>query len=85
MTTDEDPHRLLTVAEACERLRISRPTFYSLLRAGRLRTITIGQGQERQARRIPISAIERFVATELDAQRIGTLDVEEPGEKRSPK
>jgi len=63
MSVDPDPHRLLTVAEACDRLRISRPTFYGLVRTGRLRTITIGR-----ARRVPLSAIDQFVDAELAAQ-----------------
>lgn len=63
MTTEPDSHRLLTVAETCDRLRISRPTFYALVRTGRLRSITIGR-----ARRVPISAIEQFVTDAMDAQ-----------------
>jgi len=63
MTAAPDSHRLLTVAEACAQLRISRPTFYALVRTGRLRTITIGR-----ARRVPVSAIDQFVADAVDAR-----------------
>lgn len=31
-----------TVAEACQRLKISRPTFYNEVRRGRLQTFCIG-------------------------------------------
>lgn len=60
MTSDNDSHRLLTVAETCERLHISRPTFYGLVHSGALQTITIGR-----ARRVPLSAIAQFVDAQL--------------------
>jgi excisionase family DNA binding protein len=47
---------LLTVAQVCERLQISRPTFYGLLRSGRLKSLTIGR-----ARRVPLAALEAFI------------------------
>lgn len=34
---------VLTVAEACEALRVSRTTFYRLLRAGKLKSIHLGR------------------------------------------
>ena len=35
-------HEVLTVAETCQLLRISRPTFYRLLAAGRLTSRKVG-------------------------------------------
>jgi excisionase family DNA binding protein len=49
---------LLTVAEACASLRISRWTFYRLIQSGQLRTVKIGS-----ARRIPVAALTEFVDT----------------------
>jgi excisionase family DNA binding protein len=51
---------LLTVAQVCKRLQISRPTFYGLLRSGRLKSLTIGR-----ARRVPLAALEAFIAESL--------------------
>jgi excisionase family DNA binding protein len=48
---------LLTVAEACTALRISRWTLYRLIHTNQLRTVKIGT-----ARRVPAAAIEQFVA-----------------------
>jgi len=48
---------LLTVAEVCTRLRISRWTFYRLVRTRQLRTVKIGS-----ARRVPTTAVAEFVA-----------------------
>jgi excisionase family DNA binding protein len=48
---------LLTVAEACASLRISRWTFYRLVQRGELKTVKIGS-----ARRVPIAAINELVA-----------------------
>jgi excisionase family DNA binding protein len=61
MNREPDATRLLTVSEACERLQVSRPTLYGLIRRGELRTITIGR-----SRRIPLSALNRFVEHALD-------------------
>jgi excisionase family DNA binding protein len=48
---------LLTVAETCARLRISRWTFYRLVQTRQLRTVKIGS-----ARRVPTVAISEFIA-----------------------
>lgn len=48
---------LLTVAEACARLRISRWTFYRLVQTRQLHTVKIGS-----ARRVPTTAIAEFIA-----------------------
>jgi excisionase family DNA binding protein len=47
---------LLTVAEACTRLRISRWTFYRLVQTHQLETVKIGS-----ARRVPVAALRQFV------------------------
>jgi excisionase family DNA binding protein len=57
---------LLTVAEACASLRISRWTFYRLIQAERLKTVKIGS-----ARRVPVAAIGEFVE---DLRRSGGND-----------
>jgi len=49
---------LLTIPEACERLRISRWSFYQLIHQQRLRTVTIGT-----RRFVPNKEVERFVAS----------------------
>lgn len=46
---------LVTVADACVALSITRPTLYSLMAKGALRSVKIGR-----ARRIPTSEIERI-------------------------
>lgn len=52
-TADE----LLTVAEACELLRISKTKLYSYIHARQLATVRLGS-----RRLIPYSAIQAFVA-----------------------
>lgn len=47
---------LLTVPEACSRLRVSRWTLYQLIRSGQLDTIKIGS-----SRRVPVTAIGELV------------------------
>jgi excisionase family DNA binding protein len=47
---------LLTITQVCERLQISRPTFYGLIHCGRLKSLTIGR-----ARRVPLAALEAFI------------------------
>jgi excisionase family DNA binding protein len=54
---------LLTVAEAADRLKISRWMLYKLIRSQQLRTITIG------ARRlVPSVEIDAFLAQRQEAQ-----------------
>jgi excisionase family DNA binding protein len=48
---------LLTVPEACAALRISRWSFYQLVRRGQLRTVRIGN-----RRLMPASALREFIA-----------------------
>lgn len=51
---------LLTVPEACARLRISRWMLYRLIQANQLRTITVGR-----RRLVPRSAISDFVSARI--------------------
>lgn len=53
---------LLTVGEVAEVLGMSKGTCYELMRAGTLLSVKVGR-----SRRVPASALERFVA-ELQAQ-----------------
>lgn len=55
MPTVDSPD-LLTVNDAAGRLSISRATLYDLLRAGQLRSVSIGR-----ARRIPAADLDDFV------------------------
>ncbi len=55
-TTREPEVILLTVAEACDRLRVSRSTIYQLIQRRQLRTIQIGS-----RRFVPASAITDLV------------------------
>jgi excisionase family DNA binding protein len=63
---------LLTVAQVCLRLQISRPTLYGLLRSGQLKSLTIGR-----ARRVPIAALEAFIAESL-REDLPVRDTERP-------
>ena len=47
--------QFLTVAEFCERFRLSRSFAYELMQAGKIRSVRIGA-----ARRIPTSAVQEF-------------------------
>ena len=58
MPADDAPdQRLLTVAEACAVLRVSRWMVYRLIHARQLRTIKIGS-----RRLVPSAAVEEFLA-----------------------
>lgn len=57
MTSTIEP-ALLTIAEACARLRISRATFYREVERGRIRTVPIGRGR---SRRVTPKAIAEYV------------------------
>jgi len=53
--------KLLTAAEACERLRIKDPkTLYKLIRTGELSAVKIGPG-ERSSYRISEKALNEFL------------------------
>ncbi len=59
---------MLKPEEAAAELRLSRATVYALLASGRLGSVTVGR-----ARRIPRSALERFVE-QLAAEQRGERD-----------
>ncbi len=67
MATNSDERLLLTVAEACDCLHLSRPVVYQLINSGQLRSIKIGT-----ARRIPIDALRAYVQEALDGQGSGS-------------
>jgi excisionase family DNA binding protein len=56
------PRLLLTVPEAAEALAISRSKLYELLAAGAVASIRIDG-----SRRIPLSALEAYIAARLSA------------------
>ena len=57
------PRLLLTVPEAAEALAISRSKLYELLAAGLVRSVRIDG-----SRRVPLEALETYVATLLDQE-----------------
>lgn len=54
--------RLLTAAQAMQRLAVSRDKIYDLLRRGEIHSLKIGR-----SRRIPSSAVETYLQRQLDA------------------
>jgi excisionase family DNA binding protein len=56
---------LLTVPEAAEALAISRSKLYELLAAGLVRSVRIDG-----SRRVPVEALEAYVATLLDQEEV---------------
>jgi excisionase family DNA binding protein len=56
---------LLTVPEAAEALAISRSKLYELLAAGLVRSVRIDG-----SRRVPVEALETYVATLLDQEEV---------------
>lgn len=63
MTRNDD--RLLKVPEACQRLALSRSQIYALMEAGQLPHARLPGTGTRFSRRIPLSAIEAFVARSM--------------------
>jgi len=57
--------RLISVPEAAALLGLGRSTVYELVAAGKIRTVRIGR-----ARRVPLNAVDEFVAAlELAEER----------------
>jgi excisionase family DNA binding protein len=54
---------MLTVEEAAKALRLSRTKVFALLKDGSLRSVKIGR-----SRRVPVSALEAFIAKLVAAQ-----------------
>lgn len=57
-TEPDTPRLLLTVEEAAEALSLGKTKAYELIRDGQLSTVRIGR-----ARRVPIEALDAFVAS----------------------
>ena len=55
--------KMLTVEEAADALRLSRTKTFELLKNGSLRSVKIGR-----CRRVPVSALEAFIAQLVAAQ-----------------
>lgn len=64
-TTVADEPLLLTVPEACARLRISRWTFYRLIGEGRVETIRLGS-----RRLVPVAGLERLIERSAQESRL---------------
>ena len=59
-----DTRKLLRVAEAAEAVGISRSLLYRLVMSGQVRSVVVGG----RSRRIPVEAIDEFIARELADQ-----------------
>jgi excisionase family DNA binding protein len=66
MTTTNPQAALITVADACTRLHLSRPTVYLLINTGQLRSFKVGK-----ARRIPVGAIDEYIDNMLAGTESG--------------
>lgn len=56
-TNTKPPRLALSIEECCEALTISKPLFYELVEAGRLRTVKLGRRNV-----VPMSEVERLLA-----------------------
>ncbi|MFG3700350.1 helix-turn-helix domain-containing protein [Micromonospora sp. NPDC047620] len=54
--TSADNRIVLTIEDAAERLGIGRTTMYALIKAGQIRTVTIGR-----LRRVPAFCLDEYV------------------------
>ena len=63
MASRSDQELLLRIDAAAERLAVSRATLYRLLQRGELPTVRIGS-----AVRVPVSALERWLADQMTGQ-----------------
>lgn len=54
---------LLRPEEAADVIRVSRAKFYTLMSEGRIKSLKVGR-----ARRIPVSEIQKWIASELKEQ-----------------
>ncbi|WBC12973.1 helix-turn-helix domain-containing protein [Micromonospora sp. WMMA1998] len=58
--TSPDNRVVLTIEEAAQRLGIGRTTMYALIKAGQIRTVTIGR-----LRRVPTFCLDEYVRSLL--------------------
>jgi excisionase family DNA binding protein len=63
-TIETYPKLLLTIAEAAQRLNLSRSLLYDLVLSGQIVSIKISK-----ARRIPLSALEAFIEQRLQEDK----------------
>ena len=63
-----DTRKLLTVAEAAQAMGIGRSLLYRLVMSGEIRSVVVGG----RSRRIPVEAIDEFIARELADQADAT-------------
>jgi excisionase family DNA binding protein len=66
-----DTKLLLTVDEAADRLSIGRATLYRMISSGLIESVSIGR-----SRRVPVRALEQFVARQLAEQGKGVPTIE---------
>ncbi|WP_416902045.1 helix-turn-helix domain-containing protein [Micromonospora echinospora] len=59
--TTSDNRIVLTIEEAAQRLGIGRTTMYALIKAGQIRTVTIGR-----LRRVPTFCLDEYVRSLLN-------------------
>ncbi len=60
--------KLLTVAEASRAMSIGRSLLYRLVMSGEIRSVVVGG----RSRRVPVGAIDEFIARELADQAEAT-------------
>lgn len=58
------PQRMLRVEQAAERTTLGRTKMYELIKSGEIQSVKIGR-----SRRIPVEALDAYVARLLDEQR----------------
>ena len=64
-----DTRKLLRVAEAAHAMDISRSLLYRLVMSGEIRSVVVGG----RSRRIPVEAIDEFIAREMADQADATV------------
>lgn len=63
-----DTRKLLRVAEAAQEMGIGRSLLYRLVMSGEIRSVVVGG----RSRRIPVEALDAFIARELANQSDAT-------------
>ncbi len=63
----EEDRLLLTVPEAALRLGVGRSFLYGLLMSGEVESIKLGR-----SRRVPVTALDKFVGQRLEQERLPT-------------
>jgi len=66
VTREEQPTRLLKVEQAAARANLGRTKLYELIKADEIQSVKIGR-----SRRIPVEALDEYVARLLAAQAGG--------------